>query len=176
MLGIVGRWIDGQRNLKTGLLALRPLEGHRGSDMTAVLLPVLKTFNIQDKLGAFQMDNATSNDAALEALEAALPATIDVKQSRLRCFGHIINLVVKALLYRSGSASLQKQLDDVGDDDAFKIWREQGAIGHLHDIVTYVRGPTIAGVRSRPLRRSMQAISRCSSSRIWVSDGIALTQ
>jgi hypothetical protein len=44
-----------------------------------VLLPVIKAFSIEDKLGAFQMDNATNNDTALEALEAALPASIDVK-------------------------------------------------------------------------------------------------
>lgn len=157
MLGIVGHWIDEQRNLKTGLLALRPLEGHRGSDMTAVLLPVIEAFSIEDKLGAFQMDNATNNDTALEALEAALPASIDVKQSRLRCFGHIINLVVKALLFGSGSVSLQKQLDDAGDDDTFKIWREQGAIGHLHNIVTYI-------ARSDRRRRAFEAAQKVDAS------------
>lgn len=123
--------------------------------MTAVLLPVIKTFSIQDKLGAFQMDDATSNDTAPEALEAALPASIDVKQSRLRRFGHIVNLVVKALLFESGSASLQKQLDDAGDDNAFKVLaqarrdRPPTQHSHLHCEV----GPSPAGVRGRSKRR-----------------------
>lgn len=54
MLGIVGHWIDRQRNLKTGLLALRPLEGHRGNDIAVVLLPVIKTFNIEAELPMVQ--------------------------------------------------------------------------------------------------------------------------
>lgn len=52
MLG--GHWIDESCNLKTGSLALRPLEGHHGDELAAVLLPVIKTFNIEGKLGAFQ--------------------------------------------------------------------------------------------------------------------------
>lgn len=54
MLGIVGHWIDRQRNLKTGLLALRPLDGHRGNDIAVVLLPVIKTFNIEAELSMVQ--------------------------------------------------------------------------------------------------------------------------
>lgn len=74
LLGIVGHWIDEQRHLKTGHLALRSLESHQGSKIAAVLLPVIKTFNIEDKLGAFQMDNATNNDTAQQALTAGIPS------------------------------------------------------------------------------------------------------
>lgn len=156
LLGIVGHWIDEQRHLKTGLLALRPLESHHGSDIAAVLLPVIKTFNIEDKLGAFQMDNATNNDKALQALTTSIPS-LNVKESRLRCFGHIINLVVKALLYGSGSSSLQKQLDDAGDKEAFRIWRQRGAIGHLHNLVTYI-------ARSERRLRAFEAAQKVDAS------------
>ena len=44
------------------------------------------------------MDNATNNDSALKALAKSIPS-LDVRESRLRCFGHIVNLVVKAILY-----------------------------------------------------------------------------
>jgi hypothetical protein len=83
------------------------------------------------------MDNATNNDSALKALAKSIPS-LDVRESRLRCFGHIVNLVVKAILY--GDSQLQKELDDCGDREAFKVWREQGAIGKLHNIVTYIDG------------------------------------
>jgi len=83
------------------------------------------------------MDNATNNDSALKALASSIPS-IDVRESRLRCFGHIVNLIVKAILY--GDSQLQKELDDCGDREAFKVWREQGAIGKLHNIVTYISG------------------------------------
>jgi hypothetical protein len=85
------------------------------------------------------MDNATSNDTAMSALAARIPG-IDLKESRLRCFGHVVNLIVKTLLYGSKSSTLQQELGAAaGDDEAsFKIWREQGSIGRLHNIVTYI--------------------------------------
>lgn len=102
-------------------MGLRPLEGHHGHEIADAVLPVIKTFEIEDKLGAFQMDNASNNDTALSALAASIPG-MNVKESRLRCFGHIVNLVVKAMLY--GDSSLQKDLADCGDYEAFKVWRE----------------------------------------------------
>jgi hypothetical protein len=139
LLGVVAHWIDEKRTLKTALLALRPLKGHAGSDIADALIPVVKLFGITDKLGASQMDNATSNDTAMSALAARIPG-IDLKESRLRCFGHVVNLIVKTLLYGSKSSTLQQELGAAaGDDEAsFKIWREQGSIGRLHNIVTYI--------------------------------------
>jgi hypothetical protein len=153
LLGVVGYWIDKDAKLKTCLLALRPLEGHHGRDITSVLLPVIKSLEIEHKVGAFQMDNTTNNDTALEALAVDIPG-LNVKQQRLRCFGHIINLVVKALLYGSGNGkSLQQQLGEVSNEDAFKVWREQGAIGKLHNIVYYV-------TRSDKRRRIFEAVQQ----------------
>jgi hypothetical protein len=106
LLGVVAHWIDEKRTLKTALLALRPLKGHTGNDMAEALIPIVKLFGIGDKLRAFQMDNATSNDTAMNALAARIPG-INPKESRLRCFSHIVNLVVKALLYGSKSSMLQ---------------------------------------------------------------------
>jgi hypothetical protein len=64
LLGVVAHWIDDQRTLKTALLALRPLNGHAGSNMADALIPMIKLFDIGGKLRAFQIDNATSNDIA----------------------------------------------------------------------------------------------------------------
>jgi hypothetical protein len=158
LLGVVAHWIDEKRTLKTALLALRPLKGHTGNDMAEALIPVVKLFGIGDKLGAFQMDNATSNDTAMNALAARIPG-INPKESRLRCFGHIVNLVVKALLYGSKSSMLQQELGAAaGDDEAsFKIWREQGSIGRLHNIVTYIS-------RSDSRRRAFEATQKVDAS------------
>jgi hypothetical protein len=158
MLGVVGHWIDADRQLKTGLLALKVVEGHYGSEMADVLQEVITNYKIEDKVGAFQMDNATNNDTALDAL--AIPG-VDRHQSRLRCFGHIINLVVKAMLFGSSSASLQQQLGKAGDDNAFKVWREQGAIGKLHNIIYYI---TRSGKRRRVFERCQK--ERIDSSKL----------
>jgi hypothetical protein len=116
---------------------LRPLEGHYGHQIADEVLPVIKSFRIEGQLGAFQTDNASNNDTALKALAASIPG-MNVKESRLRCFGHIVNLVVKAMLYSDNK--LQAKLADCGDHEAFKVWREQGPIGRLHNIVTYIGG------------------------------------
>ena len=153
LLGVVGHWIDKNAKLKTCLLALRPLEGHHGRDIASLLLPVIKSLKIEHKVGAFQMDNAANNDTTLEALAVDIPG-LNVKQQRLRCFGHIINLVVKALLNGSGNGkSLQQQLGEVSDEDAFNVWREQGAIGKLHNIVYYI-------TRSDKRRRAFEAVQQ----------------
>jgi hypothetical protein len=106
LLGVVGYWIDSKRKLRTGLLGLKVLDGHYGADMADVLLKLIRTYNIEDKIGAFQTDNASNNDTALAVLAANITGAFDTKQLRLRCFGHIINLVVKALLFGNASPSL----------------------------------------------------------------------
>jgi hypothetical protein len=77
------------------------------------------------------MDNTSSNDTALRSIDSAL-------QMRLRCLGHIINLVVKALLFSTRSNAFQKDLQEASDSDAFMLWRQHGAIGRLHNLVAYI--------------------------------------
>ena len=79
---------------------------------------VIKLFKIEGRLGVFQINNATNNDSALKALTSSIPS-IDVRESRLRYFGYIVNLIVKAILY--GDSQLQKEFDDCGDCEAFKV-------------------------------------------------------
>jgi hypothetical protein len=134
LLGVVGHWLDKERNLKTALLGLRPIEGHAGNNIADVLRNVMETFELTtEKVSAYQMDNATNNDTALKALNSAT-----TPQTRLRCLGHIINLVVKALLFGTTSATFQKELQSTSDEGAFTLWRKHGAIGRLHNLVTYI--------------------------------------
>lgn len=56
-----------------------------------------------------------------------------------------------------GNASLQSQLDDCGDQEAFKVWREQGSIGRPHNIVTYIGG-------SDKRRRAFEASQKVDAS------------
>jgi hypothetical protein len=57
---------------------LRPLEGYQGRNIATAILPVIQSLNIEHKLGAFQMDNVTNNDTALEALTIDIPS-LDVR-------------------------------------------------------------------------------------------------
>ena len=63
---------------------------------------------------------------------------IEEHEQRLRCFGHVVNLVVKALLFGEGLTRFTKDLEDASDFHAFRIWRSKGAIGKLHNLVVYI--------------------------------------
>jgi len=50
------------------------------------------------------------------------------EECRLHCTGHILNLVVKALLFGKDSDALEMDAVD------FKTWRKVGALGKLHKL------------------------------------------
>ncbi len=79
-------------------LALKELEGeHSGLNQARVVLGVINDFRIRNKLGYFVMDNASLNGTLIDAIANSLRAddiAYDSDQRRLRCNGHVINLVV----------------------------------------------------------------------------------
>jgi len=82
------------------------------------------------------MDNATDNNTMLK--ELATQFDINVGCLRLRYLGHIINLVIKALLFSKGVSKLERKLAGALYDDAFKIWNSIGLIGKLYNIYIYI--------------------------------------
>lgn len=131
LLGVVRHWLDESRSLKTALLGLRPMRSHTGANIATVVGEVITTYNVKGKISAYQMDNATNNDTALAAMNSG-------SQTRLRCLGYIVNLVVKALLFGTKTSAFQKELREASVDDSFKLWRQHRAIGRLHNLVTYI--------------------------------------
>ena len=63
----------------------------------------------------------------------------DPEHRRLRCLGHILNLVVKQLIFGTNSNAMESEDDsDVdfnGVSDELKKWRKKGPIGRLHNFV-----------------------------------------
>ncbi|KAM4058487.1 transposase-like protein [Hirsutella rhossiliensis] len=55
------------------------------------------SYEIGQNVGFFMMDNASSNDTCIRELAKRYP--VIKPQSRLRCVGHMLNLIVKALLF-----------------------------------------------------------------------------
>lgn len=137
LLGVVAHWIDKDCTLRNALIGMPRLEGqHSGEKIAMAVSALIRDYGIQRKIGAFVLDNATNNDTAVEIL--AQEFGLDPAQCRLRCWGHTVNLVVKALLFGEGLTAFQKELSDAGDDESFDIWRRQHAIGKLHNIVRYI--------------------------------------
>jgi hypothetical protein len=92
------------------------------------------------------LDNASSNDVCVTLLcenlcNSAIPMSPKVR--RLRCAGHIINLVVKAMLFGTEADAFELEaeaLHELQDETReLELWRRRGPVGKLHNLVTYIR-------------------------------------
>jgi hypothetical protein len=82
------------------------------------------------------MDNAGNNNTLIKHLSAFFPNVRN--QSRLRCAGHIINLIVKAILFGGGISKFEREILGCSDKDKFNLWRKRGPHGKLHNTIRYI--------------------------------------
>lgn len=120
----------------------RILGSKSGQNEAEIIAKVLTTFNIDGTiLGAFTADNASDNDTCCDALERLfldLPDGWSIAY-RIRCIGHIINLIVEDLLYGDHEQSKHfKNLASVGDEQSYDIWIQLGFIGRVHNICIFI--------------------------------------
>jgi hypothetical protein len=107
---------------------------------------VVRDWGIDRKLGVSICDNAASNDVCLRSLYTTLDASVtraDTEARRMRCFGHILNLVAQAFLYGDDAASFELQSEAYGMlervEEDLEHWRAKGPVGKLHNIVKFIR-------------------------------------
>jgi hypothetical protein len=136
-VAVVAHFLDEKHKLQTALLDLPPLKGpHSGENIAKLLSTVIDLYDISAVIGFFMMDNAGNNDTCIGELAKQYPTI--TQQSRLRCVGHILNLIVKALLFGTGVSKLEKELCGASDDERFEIWRKQSFIGKLHNFCVWI--------------------------------------
>ena len=121
------------------LIAFKPLYGdHTALNQAAVLSSVLKEYLIDQRFHCFVGDNASNNDNGLIgglSQSLGLELSMDV---RVRCVGHIINLIVKAALYGEDASTFEKELEQAAPRDQFQLFRKFGVVGKLHNFVRAV--------------------------------------
>jgi hypothetical protein len=124
---------DAQYKQRDILLAFRNLYGdHTGAAQAAVILRVLKSFEIAPQLHCFVGDNAL-----IQGLNVHNEINL-TSSNRIRCAGHIINLVVKATLYGKGMSRFEAQLAAAPLVEQYEIFRSHGVVGKLHNFVNAV--------------------------------------
>ena len=159
LLGIVAHYLDDNYRPKSVVLGLRDTMGsHTGENIAQQLIDVLRDYQICDKVAFFASDNATNNDKALRVLQQE-DLGIDPVKQRLRCAGHILNLVCKAILYGVDDDCVEGVLRDVAanaanfttttafentlrtaDEQArLAAWRKKGPVGRLHNLVVHIK-------------------------------------
>ena len=101
-LGVVAHWMDHTLNLHSTVLRLWGFRGrHTGENQAKHFWDLVKTYQITGKIGYFTLDNASNNNTALQYISKYLHELgigFNLIKRRLRCFGQIINLTVKAFL------------------------------------------------------------------------------
>jgi hypothetical protein len=147
IMAVIAHYIDSNGARQAKLIALRSLDGeHTGENMAALLLKVFRDYKIGARIGFFILDNASTNDVCVDLILRKLYPRMNAKQRRrrrLRCLGHVINLAAQAFLFGRKSQEALEELDLAyrrHDFDAIaKVWRKQGVLGRLHNIVRYIR-------------------------------------
>jgi hypothetical protein len=109
-----------------------------------VTAEVLEDYGITNKIGYIMSDNVYVNDTYARHLATLLEARgliFDHSQRRLRCQGHIINLVVMSFFFdphpnEDFDTYLGPTAEEAGK------WRRIGPLGKLHNIVVWVQSST----------------------------------
>jgi hypothetical protein len=103
-----------------------------------LILDVIDCYDISSKLHCFVSDNATSNDGELIRGLNLYPNINLTFDERLRCCGHIFNLIVKTTLYGKGIHKWKEELAAAAPRDQFEKFPQLGVVGKLHNFVNAV--------------------------------------
>ncbi|GJY86078.1 zinc finger BED domain-containing protein RICESLEEPER 2 [Tanacetum coccineum] len=94
---VTAHFIDNEWNMHKQIINFRPIDSHKAEDISSDLLKCIVGWGIKNVL-TMTVDNAPSNDKALDHLIKSLPnAKIydEGKHFHIICMAHILNLIVK---------------------------------------------------------------------------------
>jgi hAT family C-terminal dimerisation region len=141
---VVAHFVTQNHTVKTALIGFREVMGvHSGENIAESVRTVCEEYDIVDKLGCFVLDNAKNNDTCIRTLHRSWGwKDSDVPRRRLRCMGHIINLVAHAFVLGEKQTEFEEVLhaerNDLELEGRVKLWNICGPIGKLHYIVVYI--------------------------------------
>ncbi|OBS15938.1 hypothetical protein FPOA_27990 [Fusarium poae] len=156
LYGIVCFYVDKNGISSKLVLGLPELKNcHSGGNIAAQILEILESYEILDRVGYITLDNAGNMDTAMEDIAEALG--FDPKKRRVRCFGHVLNLVVKALLFGYKAEAFEAEIDgeSVSGAAQHEIWRKKGPIGKLHNLVHWIHRSDKLTYRFRALQEEL---------------------
>lgn len=139
LLGLTVHFLNDEGSCRAFLLGLPRKEGrHSGENLADRVSEIVHEYGFEDRIGYFVTDNAESNDTCLEHLSSELG--FNKKHQRLRCCGHIINLVARSILFGTDADAFEEdcQAEKEIQDEA-RLWRSKGPIRKLHNIVHWLQ-------------------------------------
>ncbi|KAM0738258.1 hypothetical protein ACQRIT_007450 [Beauveria bassiana] len=147
IMAVTAHFLDRQGSHQTRLLALRrQLGSHSGENLACTLLEVVSEWGIEAQVGVVVSDNAATNDTCLQNFYRNLDPDMkptDVRARRMRCYGHVLNLVARAFLYGEDFEAFEAESQVFEllsrPEEDLRHWRKKGPVGKLHNIVKFIR-------------------------------------
>ena len=102
MVGIVLHFVDNDYQVRTILLIIREVyKEHTSENVGQTVVDVIHEFQIEFELDTFVLNNVDNNDTAIRYILTKLELynIYEEEHCRLRCLGHIINLVVQDFIF-----------------------------------------------------------------------------
>jgi hypothetical protein len=146
--GIVAHFIDNNWKPHSVVLGVPELkEAHSGDKIAAQVVSTVKDYGIDtSNIGYFMLDNATNNDTAVAAI--AEEFGFEAEKRRLRCAGHIINLIARSLLYGFDKTLFEDYEDELIQradlempetmEEELARWRRCGPVGKAHNLIVWL--------------------------------------
>ncbi|RWA03211.1 hypothetical protein EKO27_g11894 [Xylaria grammica] len=108
---------------------------HTGQNIATQIIEVLKTFQIEHKIGFFTLDNAANMDTTLDKIGHTLG--FNGKKRRGRCFRYQLNLSAKSLLFGKEVEAFEAQISKVESLSLAEhsLYQKLGPVGKAHNLV-----------------------------------------
>ena len=160
MIAIFAHFIDKRGCPQDLLLALRRQLGtHSGNNIAITLGEVIEDWDLDMLRSVVVSDNASNNDSCVATFFARFNSNLtrqDIKARRIRCFGHILNLIAKAFL--SGLDFDSFDPDNPQDTEVdLQFRRKTSPITRLHNIIKYIRASPQRSQAFQDLSKELEA-------------------
>ncbi|OAV89082.1 hypothetical protein PTTG_28818 [Puccinia triticina 1-1 BBBD Race 1] len=113
-------------------------ESHTGEYIANSVHMVVEKFGIQNKIHRLVTDNASKNEAMMSELKRLKWPHFKGKTQWIRCFAHILNLIVKAILWPFGTEKKKKNV--VGEQEG-SVLEDDDAAAQIR-VLTHTDKPT----------------------------------
>ena len=139
LCGIVAHYINNNSEYRSLLLGLPYVKGrHSGATQGEIVSTIIREYKLADRVGFFMLDNASNNDSTVAYL--AEQFNFNATQRRLRCAGHIINIVAQSILFgKDYNAFELAEGQATSELQQLEVWRNKGPLGKLHNVIVYIK-------------------------------------
>ncbi|KAF4314536.1 HAT domain-containing protein [Botryosphaeria dothidea] len=138
LLGLNIHFLSREGKVRQFLIRLPEVEGrYTGVNLAEEVAKIIAEWGIGGRIGYFITDNADNNDTCLDAL--AKEYGFNKRWRRLRCCAHIINLIIRQLLFGHDPDAFKDNANAPQELLAeYQLWRRCGPLGKLHNIVYWL--------------------------------------